>query len=79
VAQWSWQEFQDLEEFQAVQVGEVKPSAGEEGQGPGWQLAEAGGSFPWLGPIWSPHLPPVEGVVACIGEEGGCSPADSLS
>jgi len=79
VAQWSWQEFQDLEEFQAVRDGEVKPSAGEEVQGPGWELAEAEGSFPLPGPIWSLHPPPVEAEVACIEEEGGCNPADSLS
>ena len=27
----------NLEEFQAVRDGEVKPSAGEEVQGPGWE------------------------------------------
>ena len=27
----------DLEEFQAARGGEVKPFAGEEGQGPGWE------------------------------------------
>jgi len=79
VAQWSWQEFQDLEEFQAARGGEVKPFAGEEGQGPGSELAEEEGSSPLPGPIWSPHPPPVAAEVVCIGEEGGCTPADSLS
>ena len=32
----------DLEEFQAVRDGEVKQSAGGEGQGPGWEPGKSG-------------------------------------